>query len=162
MGSIRGFHAPMLRAMADEMQLETVSVLTRRPGVGEVYRILVHYYDRRACDAAATFGKRVGDGAGAPLELVYRRALDQKPLRYRLDEDRYRQWVSALQGLRFDQLTDQPDLPPYDSLDVWLIERAAGTFYHGVILAPVSARDVYARLVNAVKHGVPEVLREVK
>jgi hypothetical protein len=93
---------------------------------------------------------------------VYRRALDQKPLRYHLDDERYHQWVSALQGLRFDQLPDQPDLPPYDSLDVWLIERAAGTFYHGVILAPATAQDIYARLVNAVKHGVPEVLREVK
>ncbi len=65
-------------------------------------------------------------------------------------------------SVSFDHLPDQPDLPGYDATDLWLVERAAGTFAHSVIVAPDLARDQYARLVNAVKHGLPAVLRQVK
>jgi len=53
-------------------------------------------------------------------------------------------------------------LPAYNLTDLWLIERAAGTFAHSVILAPELARDEYSKLVNAVKNGLPEALRVVK
>jgi hypothetical protein len=43
-----------------------------------------------------------------------------------------------------------------------LVERAAGTFIHSVVVAPDTAVDHHARLVNAVKNGLPEALRLVK
>ncbi len=35
-------------------------------------------------------------------------------------------------------------------------------FLHSVIVAPDLARGEYGRLVNAVKHGLPAVLRQLK
>ena len=159
-GSLFNSHAPSLRAIADAMRLESVSLLARRPGVQDVYRITVHYYDRRACDSVATLCKSIT--GGVTLDVVHRRALDHKPLTYRLDDARFRTFVAMIQRVRFDKLTDQPTLPVYDSTDLWMIERAAGTFNKSVILAPSSAdAEPYRMLVDAVRNSVPEALRQV-
>ena len=160
-GSLFNSHAPSLRAIADAMQLESVSLLVRRPGVQDVYRITVHYYDRRACDSVATLSKSIT--GGVTLDVVHRRALDHKPLTYRVDDARLRAFVAMIQRVRFDKLTDQPNLPVYDSTDLWLIERAAGTFRKSVIVAPANAdADPYKMLVEAVRNYMPEALRQVK
>ena len=85
-----------------------------------------------------------------------------KPITHPIEDARYQEFVKAVMGLHFDKLPDQPDLPAYNSTDLWLIERAAGTFSHSVILAPELARDEFSKLVNAVRNGLPEALRQVK
>ena len=162
--SILGFQAPLLRAIADQLGLKPVTEIARTPGVQEVYRVTVQYYDGRACNSVATL-RRSSAGAlsdGAALETVYQRALARKPIAHRIEEARYEEFVRAVKSLNFDRMRDQPDLPDYNSTDLWLVERAAGTFAHSVILAPEQARDDYGRLVNAVRHGLPEALRQVK
>lgn len=160
-GSLFNSHAPSLRAIADSMRLEPVSLLARRPGVQDVYRITVHYYDRRACDSVATLCKSIT--GGVTLDIVYRRALDHKPLTYRISDDRFRAFVAMIQRVRFDKLIDQPTLPVYDSTDLWMIERAAGTFSKSVILAPATVdREPYKLLIDAVRNNIPEALRQVK
>lgn len=157
--SILGFQAPLLRAIADQLGLKPISEIARLPGVHEVYRITVQYFDGRACNSAATLRSSL---TGVVLETVYQRALARKPIAHGIDEARYEEFVQAVKSLRFDRMRDQPNLPDYNSTDLWLVERAAGTFYHNVILAPELARDAYGRLANAVKHGLPEALRQVK
>ena len=158
--SILGFQAPLLRSVADQLGLPPVSEVARIPGVREVYRFTVHYYDGRACNSVATLG--VSPTGGIQLENVYQRALLNKPLSYSIEAERYQEFVRAVMGLHFDKLPDQPNLPTYNLTDLWMIERAAGTFLHSVILAPEQARDEFSMLVNAVRHGLPEALRVVK
>jgi hypothetical protein len=158
--SILGFQAPLLRAIADALALKPVTEIARQVGVREVYRITVQYYDGRACNSVATLhSSHVG---GAALEVVYQRALKSQAITHSIEDARCREFTQAATGAHFDRMADQPDLPAYNSTDLWLVERAAGTFSHSVILAPELARDDFNRLANAVKHGLPEALRMVK
>ncbi len=158
--SILGFQSPLLRGIAEQLQLPTVRELGRQPGAHEVYRITVHYYDGRACNSVATLHRTLT--GGFVLETAYQRALASKPLVHPIEAGRYAEFVKAIKSLSFDHMGDQPTLPDYNSTDLWMVERAAGTFTHSVILAPDLARESYARLVNAVKNGLPEALRQVK
>ena len=160
MSSILGYHLPILRGVADSLGLETMGAIARQPGVQGVYRVTVHYFDRRASDSVATLERFSFEDA--TLELQFQRVLRGKALKLPISGARYETFVKALQGLGFDHMDDQPDLPNYSTTDVWLIERAAGTFAHSVIAAPELAKDSYARLVNAVKNGLPEALQQVK
>lgn len=156
-----GYHVPLLRAVADEIGLPTVAALARQPGASEVCRVTAHYYDRRACDSVGTVIKWMT--GGAVLEMIYRHALDHKPLVYPVDADRARALLTALKTAGFDKLDDQPNLPARDAADVWLIERAAGTFYHSVVVAPEIVQTAAHRaLMDAVRRHLPEALRMVK
>jgi hypothetical protein len=152
--------APALRAFAERVGVPTVNVLARQPGTAAVFRVTAHYHDRRAQDSIATLKK---DVSGIRLELVYDRALNQKPLNYTISAERYETFFRAVLSLGFDRLTDQADIPPHDVTDIWLVERAAGTFAHSFLIAPQLAQDgAHARLINAVRNGMPEMLRVVK
>ncbi len=160
MSSMLGFQVPLLRAVIDACQLPPVSEVARAPDIQDVYRITIHLFDRRACDSVSTL--RCSMTEGVVLETVYQRALLLKPITHRIDGERYETFVKAVKNLGFDRMHDQPDLPDYDATDLWLIERAAGTFGHNLIVAPDLARNEFARLANAIKNGLPEVLRQVK
>ena len=84
-----------------------------------------------------------------------------KPLVYNVTTQRYEHFVATLNAVRFDQLDDQPALPPYGA-DLWLLERAAGSFTKSVVLAPDRAEGTHATLVAAVRADLPEALREVR
>lgn len=158
--SILGFQAPLLRSIADQLGLPPASEVARKPGVREVFRFTVHYYDGRACNSVATLS--VVQTSGVRLENVYQRALNRKPITYPIEDARYAEFVRAVMGIHFDKLPDQPNLPAYNSTDLWMIERAAGTFLHSVILAPEFALNDYSKLTNAVRNGLSEALRVVK
>jgi hypothetical protein len=155
-----GYHAPMLRAIAEQAGLEPLARLARRPDVHVLYRISVSYFDGRARSSAATL-TRFGV-EGVELALVFLRALGHKPLLHPITLVRYDAWAKALSALRFDQLDDQDHLPEYPMADLWLIERASGTFVKSVILAPALADGVHAQLAQAVRTHLPEALRELK
>jgi hypothetical protein len=133
--------------------------MARRPGMQAVYRITIHYFDGRASNSVGTLYRTTADGVR--LELRFQRALGGKPLSPPVSLVAYETFVKALQSIGFDHMDDQPNLPNYNMTDVWLIERAAGTFAHSVIVAPEFATDAHAWLVNAVKNGLPEALRIV-
>jgi hypothetical protein len=152
------FHAPTLLAIAARCGLPTVAALARRPGMRGVYRVTVSYYDRRAKDSVTTLTQ---PGLTPHLELVFDGAIG-KPLQHTFAPERLRAFADALFSVGFDTLKDAPNLPAPGKGDVWLIERAAGSFAHGILLAPDGATGPYARLVNAVRHGLPEALRRVE
>jgi hypothetical protein len=158
--SILGFQAPLLRGIADSLGLKPVTEIARQPGVREVYRVTVQYFDGRASNSVATL--RSTQVGGAVCEVAYQRALNRRPISHPIDEPRCQEFIQALKGIRFDKMADQSGLPAYNSTDLWLVERAAGTFSHSVILAPELARGDYNALANAVRHGLPEALRMVK
>jgi hypothetical protein len=158
MSGVLDYHLPLLRGVAQRIGLATVAQMARRPGVQAVYRVTVHYFDGRACDSVATLCKTAANDM--TFEVHFQNALGGKPLTPLITPARYDEFVKALQNIRFDRMSDQLNLP--STSDVWLVERAAGTFTHNVLVAPEAAIDSHARLVNAVKNGLPEALRVVK
>ena len=158
--SILGFQSPLLRGIAEQLQLPSVRELARQPGSHEIYRITIHYFDGRACNSVSTLRRIVA--GNFVLGSAFQRALGNKSLAHTIERERYADFVKALNSLNFDHMGDQPNLPGYNSTDLWMVERAAGTFSHSVILAPELARDNYMRLVNAVRNGLPEALRQIK
>ena len=152
------FHAPTLLAIAARCGLLTVAKLARTPGMQAVIRVTVSYHDRRARNAVTTVTRAI---SGIRYEIVFDGAIGH-PLSHAFEQERYEALVRALLGIGFDHLKDAPDLPAPGKGDVWLIERGAGSFAHGLLLAPDRAEGVYSRLVNAVRHGLPEALRQVE
>ena len=152
------FHGPTLLAVAARCGLPAVAALARRPGMRGVYRVTITYFDRRARNTVTTLTQ---PGMNPQLEIAFDGAIG-KPLQHGFDPDRLRAFADALFGVGFDTLKDAPNLPAPGKGDVWLIERAAGSFAHGILLAPDEAAGPYARLVNAVRHGLPEALRRVE
>jgi hypothetical protein len=152
------FHAPTLLAVAARCGLPAVAALARRPGMRGVYRVTIGYHDRRAKDTVTTL---TYSSTGTALEIAFDGAIG-KPLQHPFSADRYRAFADALFGVGFDTLKDAPNLPAPGKGDVWLIERAASSFAHGLLLAPERAEGPYARLLNAVRHGLPEALRRVE
>lgn len=157
MSGVLGYQLPMLLRIAERIGLPTVAQMARRPGVQAVYRMTVRYHDGRACDSVATLCKTAANDM--TFEVHFQNALEGKPLTPVIEPPRYEAFVQALQNIGFDRMGDQPNLP--SASDVWLVERAAGTFVHSVLVAPDAAKDQHARLVNAVKNGLPEALRMV-
>jgi hypothetical protein len=165
-------HAPLLRAIAERLGLPPLAAVARAPGINGALRVTVHYADRRSRDSVATLTRttaragRTSSESGVLLDVVYDRALNQRHLQYALPIERYEVVMRALQAIGFDRMADQPDLPTYDTVDLWLVQRAAGTFFHDVIaapalVAPTAFGEPYARLVNAIRNGLAEAVREI-
>jgi hypothetical protein len=74
---------------------------------------------------------------------------------------RYEAFINTLDTLRFDRLPDQPGIPSYGA-DLWLLERAAGSFSTSLMLAPERASGVYASLVALIRARLPEAIREIQ
>jgi len=152
------FHAFTLRRIGWSMDLIDLRQLARQPGVRALYRVTAHYHDMRARNSVATL--RRSGATEAVMEVVYQGWFQHKPLVYPVELDRYDALVMGLQRLRFDSLSDQPVLPAHGA-DLWLVERAAGSFTKSVIVAPEFAFGEYAALVEAVRMYLPESLRQI-
>ncbi|MGQ9887156.1 MAG: hypothetical protein ACUVSX_01580 [Aggregatilineales bacterium] len=150
-------YAALLRDIAEALGLPPVRQLARAPGVCAVCRVTVHHDDRHALDSVATI---IRDSAGVALEVRYEGLRYLRPVRHALTLDRLTALLLAWQRAGFDRLRDQPGLP-LRGVDLWLLERAAGTFVHSVIVAPQTATGQHAALVAAVREHLPEALREV-
>ncbi len=154
------YYSFILRVIADRTGVLPLQKVARQPGVQAAYRISVHYYDKRACDSAATLWRLTSEDERT-LEVRYVGAFHEKPLYHSIDLEQYQAFIHALQKVRFDHLRDQPGLPAH-GIDLWLVERAAGSFYKSVILAPKYAEGSYAAIINAVQIHLPEALRAVR
>ncbi|MBL8160760.1 MAG: hypothetical protein JNJ61_02160 [Anaerolineae bacterium] len=151
--------AATLRAIADQCGLKPLKQVALLPGVRAAYRLTVRYHDRRAHDSVATLRLvRVG---GPQLEVVYRALFDHKPVHFAIETTRVQAFEDALITAHFDHLRDAQNLPPHGA-DLWLLERAAGGFYHSVLLAPELTGGGHARVVYIVASHLPEALREVQ
>jgi hypothetical protein len=147
-----------LRAIAEYLGLDPLKRIVRQPGVRAVYRVTIYHHDRRALDSVATL--RRDSLNQSELSLVYEGMFHSKPLIHMIAFERYEAFALALQKHHFDHMADQPGMPLY-GLDFWMIERGAGTFVKGVIVAPQTASGIYAELVATLKTYLPEALREI-
>jgi hypothetical protein len=154
------YYSFVLRVIADRTGAAPLQKVALQPGVQAAYRISVHYYDKRACDSVATLCRFTSEDMRT-LEVRYVGAFHEKPLYHTIELDRYEAFLRGLQKIRFDHLTDQPGLPAH-GIDLWLVERAAGSYSKSIILSPKYAAGAYAVIVNAVKTHLPEALRAVR
>ncbi len=151
-------YAYVLRSIAERVGAAPLRQAALEPGIRAVYRVTVHYDDRRACDAVVTL-RRSGIET-ASVEVLYDGRFGHKPIVRQLTVPAYEQFTTALQKLRFDHLPDQPRLPFFNA-DLWLIERGMGTFYHSIIAAPQGAEGDYASLLHQIRTTLPEAVREI-
>lgn len=150
-----------LRFIAVRLHVPELEQVVREPGVGEAYRLTVQYHDGRHPDQIATLAFRQSGGGSAALAVHYRRPND-KPLILTptIPLERYRTFASALRTLNFDKLDDPPDIPWYGA-DLWLLERASGSFHHDVVIAPERASSVHAQIVALVREHLREAIRAI-
>ncbi|MEZ4670565.1 MAG: hypothetical protein R3E39_21875 [Anaerolineae bacterium] len=153
------FLASTLRAIADQMGLKPPEKLAIQPGMRGVYRLTIRYHDRRARDVVATATRSGVEGAR--LEVVFRRLFEDQPLTFRMRQVDYEGLERGLEMVHFDKLDDQANIPSY-GVDLWMWERAAGTFYKSVIFVPEQATGVYAELVQVARVRLAEAVREVE
>jgi hypothetical protein len=154
------YYAYVLRVIADRTGAAPLKQVALQPGLQAAYRISVHYYDKRACDSVATLCRFTSEDSRT-LEVRYVGAFHEKPLFHQIELERYEAFMRSLQKIRFDHLTDQPGLPAH-GIDLWLVERAAGSYSKSIILSPKYAAGAYAVIVDTVKTHLPEALRAVR
>jgi hypothetical protein len=148
--------ASLLTNIVEQMKLTPLEKLALQPGVRAVYRLTIRYHDRRAHDSVATLVRTSANGA--TLEIVFRGRFDQKPLSSKVTQADYEGLVAGFQKVNFDKLGDQPKLMSYGE-DLWMWERAAGTFHKSVLLAPEGAEGVYWQLVRLAWTHLGEAVR---
>jgi hypothetical protein len=151
-----------LRFISTRLSLSPLETVARTPGISEAYRITMQYHDGRVPDQVATLSIGQSLAGRADLSVCYRRTtetpLTLTPL---IPIERARALASGLRALGFDRLDDMPDLP-WHGADLWLIERAVGTFSRDVVLAPESASGPYAAIVTLVNTQLHEAIRPLK
>ena len=134
-------------------------VVAVRPGVNEALRLTIRYPDGSLPDSVATLERGAGDNCR--LRVIYDRYDDRgEPYHYEFTVplERYHRLLAALRLSRFESLDDAFDAPP-SGVDVWLVERAAGSYFHDVVLSPGTATAHHREVVVAIKTHLPEAAR---
>ena len=150
--------ADPIRLIALRLRQDELKNVVHQPGVNEAFRVTIQYDSREHANQVATLTR--GHGGGCALKVVYDKPGKEVYFTYTVEADRYKALLAALRRVNFDTMDDQPDVP-FFGVDLWLVERASGSFYHDVVLAPESARGFYRELVLALREHLKESLREV-
>ncbi len=149
----------IFRNLAARVGVQPLRDVARSPGLTEAYRITVHYSGMRVPDSVSTI--RCYRQAAPVMESVYLGFFNHKAIIRRVSSEPFEQFRRGLIALRFDKLTDQPNVPLFD-VDLWLVERAANGFEKGVVIAPMNAADAYARIIELTRRWLPEAVRELQ
>ncbi len=152
-------YATILRDIVERIGLPPLKEVAARPGVNAAYRITLHYFDFRASDCVVTL--KTMRPADTISEAVYAGHFNHKPITRTVSVIDYENFSRVIQTINFDKLPDQQNVPMY-SVDLCMVERASGSFTHGIIFAPQKADGVYHTLLTALTTYLPEVFREVK
>jgi hypothetical protein len=151
--------ADPIRLIALRLRQDELRNLTRQPGINEAFRVTIQYHDAQHPNQVATLLR--GHGSVGGLRVVYDKPAKDIYFTYQVGIERYQALLTALRRIKFDSLDDQPDVP-YFGVDLWLVERVSGSFYHDVVLAPGTARGFYRELVLAIREHLKEGLRTIE
>lgn len=149
--------ADPIRLIATRLGQGELKQLTNEPTVSEALRVSIHYHEEDAPNSVATL--RRGHGDDCQLQVVYDKAPKPVKFEFEVAVDTYRELMKAIRQAKFDTLDDEENLP-YFGVDMWLIERVAGSFYHDIVLCPTSARGHHRELVLAMKELLPQSVRK--
>jgi len=146
-----------LRLIALRLAVPELESVAREATVIEAYRLTIHYHDARHSDQVATLTRRRNEQT-AHLNVAYRKAEKPFAFDFRLPLERVTALAAGLRQLGFDGLDDMPNIPWFGA-DLWLLERAAGSYHHDLILAPSTATGPYAALAALVSEQLPQAVR---
>ena len=150
--------ADPIRLIALRLRQGELRHVVQQPGVNEAVRVTVQYHDGRHPNQVATLTR--GHGPQCTLLVVYDKPNKDVRFSYTVPLERYLALLTALRRARFDTLDDQPDVP-FFGVDLWLVERASGSFYHDVVIQPESASGPHSEVVHAFREQLREALRPV-
>lgn len=144
--------------LASQLGLPDLERAARAAGVMSVLEITAYYPQRRVRHSVArVIEYQLGEIA---LQVAYEGVRLGAIPRIALDATRMDSVNAALLAVKFRSLIDQPGLS-YDERSLWLIQQAAGTFIHGIIVAPDRPEPPYSAIVNAIDDHLPEAIREL-
>lgn len=146
-----------MRLIATRLGLAEMKVLTLRPPIHEALRVSIHYEKGDAPDSVATLER--GRGDACRLQVVYDKVARPAVLEYAIDLPRYQRLLANLRQTGFDKLDDEDDVP-FVGVDLWLVERAAGSFYHDVVISPEHAQGKHAEVVRLLREYLMEAVRK--
>lgn len=149
--------ADQIRLIAVRLGQGELKNITREPGVHEGLRISIFYHDGCAPNSVATLRRSRGETCA--LQVVYDKPPEPVYFDLKVPLERYQNLLGMLRKTNFDKMDDQPDLPFY-GINLWLVERIAGSFYHDIVLAPETAGGNHREIVRAFRQFLPESVRE--
>ncbi len=149
--------ADILRTIATRLNLPDFRQLTQQPIINEAVRVSIYHPIGTAPDSVATLSYGHHQTA-CTLQVCYDRPNHRADLHFQIPIVRYNALLGALRKAHFDTLDDETDLP-FHGVDLWLIERAAGSFYHDIVLCPSSATGKHRELMRALQDHLPEAIR---
>jgi hypothetical protein len=150
--------ADPIRLIALRLRQDELRNVVQQPGTNEAFRVTIQYDKTDHPNQVATLTR--GHGGTCELKVVYDKPGKEVYFAYAVAHDRYKALLAALRRLKFDAMDDQPDVP-FFGVDMWLVERASGSFYHDVVLSPESARGFYRELILALREHLKEALRAI-
>ena len=144
--------------LASSLGLPDLAQAARGAGVMSVLEISAYYAERRVRHSVArVFEHQLGEIA---LQVAYEGVRLETVPRISLDDARMENVNAVLLAVKFRALRHQPNLS-YDERSLWLISQAAGSYMHGVMVAPDRPEPPYSTIVNAIDDWLPEAIREV-
>ena len=142
--------------MANNLAAPRLADIARQAGVISVLQVTAYYQQRRLRHSVA---RAIEYQHGEPkLEIVYEGFNHHRALRLKLPRAHLESLTDALHQAKFDKLGDQPQLS-YQEGSLWLIQRAAGTYCHSIMVAPDVPQLPYSAIVNAIDEYLP--IREI-
>lgn len=144
--------------LASQLGLPDLGRAAGDAGVMSVLQVSAYYAERRVRHSVA----RVIEYQTGEIELrvVFQGVSLAEPLRLEVERESMERLDEVLLRVKFDRLADQPGLS-YSERSLWLIQRAAGTHIHGIMVAPDRPEVPYTTIVNAIDAWLPEAIREI-
>ena len=152
------FDGGILYQLASDMGLADLSSVTWGAGVMSALQVSAYYVERGIRHSVArVIEYQLGE---IQMQLVFEGVNRHQPLLSTVSRQRFGKLVDALRQAQFDKLDDQAGLS-YADHSLWLIQRAAGSFSHGIIVSPAKPELPYSSIVNAIDAYLPSAIREV-
>jgi hypothetical protein len=151
-----GRNTDLVKQIAERLELPELKQVVKEPTVSEAFRISIFYHQSRAPHSIATL--RRGHGNVCQLQLIYDKSPRPAIVNFQIPLERYKQFLIGLRRAKFENLDDAENVSPLEG-DVWLVERAVGSFYHNILLSPRSSGH-HREVVLAVRESLPEAIRE--
>lgn len=144
--------------LATQLGLPDLERAASYAGVMSVLQVSAYYAARRVRHSVA----RVVESQTGEIEMrvVFQGVSLNAPLRLTVERESMEKLDEVLLRVRFDKLSDQPGLT-YGERSLWLIQRAAGSHVHGIMVAPDRPEMPYTTIVNAIDAYLPEAVREL-
>lgn len=154
------YHAASMRAIAIRLGVPHLKYLSEKPAMTSLYRVTAYYVDGRARHSIGTLYHIAGNDEHR-LDIIHEGFFNNRPRTHMISDERYTRLTAAFRRANFDTLPDQPPAPT-SQMTYWLVERAAGAFYRGVLMSPHRPLMPYSIIVNAIDGYLLEAIREIE